>query len=169
MANSIGPRDMVIHLGSEDETANLARILAAAAAAGDVIGLAGNLGVGKTAFARAFIRARTGANEVPSPTFTLVQTYDPPDGDTAPAIWHLDLYRLEDPAEAGELGLDDALGRDIVLIEWPERIDTDQFMDWLLVELRFASDPEAREAQLYAHGPRAQTLLGALANPAPVR
>ncbi len=101
-------------------TERLAAALAAVARAGDVIALSGPIGAGKTAFARAFIRAATGdpALTVASPTFTLVQVYD----QAEPPIWHVDAYRLETEAEAEELGLDDAFASAISLIEWPERI-----------------------------------------------
>jgi tRNA threonylcarbamoyladenosine biosynthesis protein TsaE len=106
-------------------TADLAGALAGRARAGDVIALHGPLGAGKTAFARAFITARAALAEqtdalgdVPSPTFTLVQTYDMTD----PAIWHFDLYRLDKPDDALELGLDEAFADAISLIEWPERL-----------------------------------------------
>ena len=103
---------------SEDETAALARSTAAAAKAGDVFLLEGPLGAGKSVFARGFIRTLCGAQtDVPSPTFTLVQTYDTPDA----AIWHFDLYRLEDADEIYEIGWEDALSG-IVLLEWPERL-----------------------------------------------
>ncbi len=100
------------------ETQRLAQELAALAAPGDVIALRGDLGMGKSAFARAFIQARAGVSiEVPSPTFTLVQAYELPSG----LISHFDLYRLRDASDAYELGLDDAFGG-IILIEWPERL-----------------------------------------------
>src|SRR4030095_10715416 len=95
-------------LPDEAPTRRRASRVAALARAGDVIGLAGGLGAGKTTFARAFIRARPGgesAGEVPSPTFTLVQVYELPG---AP-VWHFDLYRLTRAEEAWELGLEEAL------------------------------------------------------------
>ncbi len=102
-------------------TVRLARALAPLARARDVIALMGDLGSGKTAFARAFINARLGPTEAPSPTFNLVLTYDPAD-ETGPTIWHFDLYRLEEPEEALELGLEDAFAEGLSLIEWPERL-----------------------------------------------
>ncbi len=102
-----------------DLTACLARVMAAVLKPGDVIALQGAVGAGKTHFARAFIRARQGvaAEDVPSPTFTLVQTYDDPMGTE---IWHADLYRLSHPDELVELGLDETMRDSIVLIEWPD-------------------------------------------------
>ncbi|WP_134680976.1 tRNA (adenosine(37)-N6)-threonylcarbamoyltransferase complex ATPase subunit type 1 TsaE [Paracoccus ravus] len=102
-----------------DLTACLARVMAAVLKPGDVVALEGAVGAGKTHFARAFIRARQGdlAEDVPSPTFTIVQTYEDPMGTE---IWHADLYRLTHPDELLELGLDEAMREDIVLIEWPD-------------------------------------------------
>jgi tRNA threonylcarbamoyl adenosine modification protein YjeE len=92
--------------------------LAATLRAGDVVALEGDLGAGKTELARAVIRSLAGANiPVPSPTFTLLQAYDLP-GLT---VTHADLYRLSDPSEVLELGLDEAWEQGAVLVEWPER------------------------------------------------
>ncbi len=109
-----------ILLPTETRTAALAARLAPVLRAGDSLLLSGPIGAGKSFFARALIRARLGnpAEEVPSPTFTLVQSYDA--GDTE--IWHCDLYRLADPFEAVELGLDEAMADAICLIEWPDRL-----------------------------------------------
>lgn len=105
---------------SENETAQHAQNLAPMLLPGDIVCLHGNLGVGKSVFARALIRALTKnpAQDVPSPTFTLVQTYDSPAGE----IWHFDLYRLKNPEEVYELGWEDALSGAISIIEWPERL-----------------------------------------------
>ena len=107
---------------SERELAAFARTLAACAERGDTIALRGPLGAGKTTFARHFIRSyarRKGgaAEEVPSPTFTLVQLYA--FGDDA--VWHIDLYRIAGPEELWEIGFEEALAGGICLIEWPER------------------------------------------------
>jgi tRNA threonylcarbamoyladenosine biosynthesis protein TsaE len=138
-----------ILLPDEAATAALARALAARAAAGDVIALKGDLGAGKTAFARAFIRARLAADgleagAIPSPTFTLVQIYDAPSG----AVWHVDLYRLEGPDEAAELGLEEAFADAICLIEWPDRLGPALPARALTVALRQGQDPDARIARL---------------------
>lgn len=110
-------------IADETLTAALARMLAADLAPGWTVLLDGPVGAGKTHFARAFIRARQGdlAEDVPSPTFTLVQTYDDPRGTE---IWHADLYRLTDPSELHELGLEEAMSDAICLIEWPDRLET---------------------------------------------
>ena len=115
--------------------------------AGDTVLLQGGLGAGKTHFARALIQAMTGpGTEVPSPTYTLVQTY--PLADTT--LWHFDLYRLEDPRELAELGLEPAFG-EIALIEWPERLGTDRPARRL--ELHLSPEGEAaRRVRLIAHG-----------------
>lgn len=106
-------------LPDEAATQALATRLADHLRPGDTLLLEGEIGAGKSAFARALIRARLGRIEdVPSPTFTLVQTYDDPAGD----IWHCDLYRLTHPDEALELGLEDAFETAICLIEWPDRL-----------------------------------------------
>lgn len=106
-------------LPDEDATAALARRVADALRPGDVLCLGGDLGAGKTAFARAAIRHLSGAEvEVPSPTFTLVQTY----ATAAGPVWHFDLYRLSGPEEVTELGWDDALAEGITLVEWPDRL-----------------------------------------------
>ena len=98
--------------------ARLARVLSP----GDTVLLSGHLGAGKTHLARALIRALIGpggeAEPVPSPTFTLVQTYETARGE----VWHADLYRLGERSEVDELGLDTAMGVAICLVEWPDRL-----------------------------------------------
>jgi tRNA threonylcarbamoyl adenosine modification protein YjeE len=119
--------------------------MAAAARPGDAFLLAGDLGAGKTTFARAFIRARAArcgeaVGEVPSPTFTLVQQYDLAGG----TVWHLDLYRIDDPAELAELGLDEALANGIALIEWPARLGGAAPIARVEIEFDFEADPDRR-------------------------
>ena len=130
-------------------------------ATGDVIGLCGALGSGKTAFARAFIRARLGRpqEEVPSPTFTLVQLYE----HAAGAIWHFDLYRLSAPEDAYELGIEDAFSNAVSLIEWPETLGDLMPADWLEVRLAPGEGKEKRLITITPHGPRARTLADTLA------
>lgn len=100
---------------SEDDTIAIAHDLAGFLKAPGVIYLNGPVGAGKSAFSRAFIRAKMGREiDVPSPTFTLIQTYDGPDEE----IWHIDLYRLSDSSELVEFGLEDTDA--LCLIEWPD-------------------------------------------------
>ncbi len=105
--------------------------------------------MGKTEFARAFIRRLAGADEeVPSPTFTLVQSYETPAG----TIWHFDLYRLTRPEDVWELGFEDALADGIILIEWPERLGSALPARRLDLTLRPGASAEARHALLDAVG-----------------
>jgi len=137
---------VVLDLPDEAATGRLAARLAAFATARDVIALKGSLGSGKTSFARAFIRALgTGDEEVPSPTFTLVETYSFP---RRPAIWHFDLYRLETPDDAYELGIEDAWADGISLIEWPERIGGLLPAERLDIALAPGRSPHSRTATL---------------------
>ena len=134
---------LTLFLADEAATAALGARLARVARAGDVILLSGPIGAGKSHFARAFIRARLGqGEEVPSPTFTLVQTYGPP-GDE---IFHADLYRLTHPDEVWELGLDDAFSSAICLVEWPDRLGAHLPADAL--RLRLDARGEGRRAVL---------------------
>ena len=105
-------------LPDEAATARLAADLALVLKQGDLVALSGDLGAGKTHFARAFIRALAGdpALEVPSPTYTLAQVYE-----TRPKVTHFDLYRLGDESELDELGFEEAMETGLVLVEWPER------------------------------------------------
>jgi tRNA threonylcarbamoyladenosine biosynthesis protein TsaE len=139
---------IVTELPDEEATAALAARIAALARPGDVIALRGELGAGKTAFARAFIRARAhGSGEgetVPSPTFTLVQIYEI--GEVP--VWHFDAYRLRDPDEAWELGIEDAFRDGISLIEWPERLGTLLPDRRLQIILSDSDLPNARRAAL---------------------
>ena len=136
----------IVDLPDEKATATLAVRLAAIAAPGDVLALSGELGAGKTSFARAFINARGGGEAVPSPTFTLVQVYDLPGG----AVWHFDLYRLRHAEEIWELGIEDAIYEGISLIEWPERMEGLLPAGRLGIALAYGATPTARRATLTA-------------------
>ncbi|GAW35719.1 tRNA threonylcarbamoyladenosine biosynthesis protein TsaE [Roseovarius sp. A-2] len=106
-------------LASPDATCAFAQALGSRLSAGDVLLLSGGVGAGKTHFARCLIRALLLTPEdVPSPTYTLVQTYP----GTPCEIWHADLYRLSDPTEVIELGLTEAFESAIALVEWPDRL-----------------------------------------------
>ncbi|MBV8779736.1 MAG: tRNA (adenosine(37)-N6)-threonylcarbamoyltransferase complex ATPase subunit type 1 TsaE [Alphaproteobacteria bacterium] len=146
----------VIELADEIATETLAARLAAQARPGDVIALSGELGAGKSTFARGFIRARGGLEEVPSPTFTLVQTYDVPGG----AIWHFDLYRLRRPEEAWELDIEDAFDSGISLIEWPDRLGPLLPRRSLGIALAFDAGADGRRATLMPGGDWAERLAG---------
>lgn len=98
----------------------LGRALAPLLRPADSVALFGPLGTGKTSLCRGILHGLGFAGEVPSPTFPLVQAYAPP--DTRLPVWHVDLYRVEEPEELEELGLDDALQDSVLLIEWPERL-----------------------------------------------
>ena len=117
-------------LKSEAETAAAGAALAQVARPGDVITLAGPLGAGKTALARGFIAALGHDDEVPSPSFAIVQPYE----DVDPPVWHVDLYRIEQPAEIEELGLDAAADA-VLLVEWPERAGTNAWAGALALSL----------------------------------
>ncbi|MEL6126814.1 MAG: tRNA (adenosine(37)-N6)-threonylcarbamoyltransferase complex ATPase subunit type 1 TsaE [Pseudomonadota bacterium] len=109
----------LLHLTTPAATDALAASLAPRLGVGDAVLLHGVVGAGKSHLARALIRARAGeVGDIPSPTFTLVQTYPAEDLE----IWHLDLYRLSDVQEVEELGLADALTDALCLIEWPDRL-----------------------------------------------
>ena len=131
---------IALDLPNETATADLAFRIAALAEPADIIALKGELGTGKTAFARAFIRARGEREDIPSPTFTLVQIYHV--GPTA--IWHFDLYRLRTPDEAWELGIEDAFASGISLVEWPERMGRLLPERRLQIAFTFGAEPDAR-------------------------
>ena len=115
-------------------------LLAAALRPGDIVALSGELGAGKTTLARAVLRGLGHAGEVPSPTFTLAQTYP----DTDVPVMHCDLYRLESAIEAEQLGLDDWLADGALLIEWPERLGAEIWTERLWLRLDGAGGPDRR-------------------------
>jgi tRNA threonylcarbamoyladenosine biosynthesis protein TsaE len=126
-------------LANEAATVEFGGRLARLARPGDVIALSGPLGVGKTALARGFIAALGHAGEVPSPSFAIVQPYEELD----PAVWHVDLYRIEEASEIGELGLDSAADA-VLLLEWPERAGADAWPEALRLTLAFGQDGDRR-------------------------
>lgn len=145
-------------LPDEAATRRAGAALAAAARPGDTFLLAGVLGAGKSALARGFVTARTGAAEVPSPSYTLVNVYDAPGG----AVWHADLYRLGGEAgEIAELGLAAAFGEAIVLVEWPDRLGRYLPPRWLALRLEVLPG-EARRLHVRPEGPGWEPALAAL-------
>ena len=111
---------MIVELPDLEAVAGFGARIAARLRVGDVVALSGGLGAGKTTLARAILAALGHTGEVPSPTFTIVETYDPP-GVRLPVV-HADFYRLDRPAEADELGLDDYRLGAALIAEWPEHI-----------------------------------------------
>lgn len=145
-------------LANERATQRLAAEIAALLKPGDLVTLSGDLGAGKTTLARALIRhlADDPAMDVPSPTFTLVQTYTLPRG----TVVHADLYRIGDPGELTELGLDDVGGNAIVLMEWPDRAADALPPDRLDIALMLTDSlaPNQRQMEITGHGAFAQRL-----------
>ncbi|MBX2806110.1 MAG: tRNA (adenosine(37)-N6)-threonylcarbamoyltransferase complex ATPase subunit type 1 TsaE [Hyphomicrobiales bacterium] len=134
----------------EDGLRHLARQLAPRLKTGDFLSLSGDLGAGKSTFARFLIRALAGREdeEVPSPTFSLVQPYDTPRF----SVHHFDFYRISDPREADELGVQDALESGVVLAEWPERLDGELPKDRLDIRFEDCGSVTARQVALTGHG-----------------
>lgn len=127
----------MIHLAAAADTEAIGRALAERLRVGDAVALSGTLGAGKTTLARGVLRGLGFPGDVASPTFPIVQCYQPP--DVRIPVWHVDLYRIEDPLELDELGLDEALESAALLIEWPERLPH-LWTDTLRLSLRPAAD-----------------------------
>ncbi|WP_417798784.1 tRNA (adenosine(37)-N6)-threonylcarbamoyltransferase complex ATPase subunit type 1 TsaE [Terasakiella pusilla] len=140
---------MKINIENQHQTEVCAQRIAQIARAGDVIALHGDLGMGKSVFSRAFIRALTTPDEeVPSPTFTLVQIYDTDAGE----LYHFDMYRLDSPDDSLELGIEEAFNDSISLIEWPSKLGT--YLPWncLNIEIAPAGHDTARTLTFTSQG-----------------
>jgi tRNA threonylcarbamoyladenosine biosynthesis protein TsaE len=125
-------------LASLEETEALGVRLAGALRPGDVVALSGELGAGKTTLARGILRGLGFEADVASPSFPIVIAYDPP--DTRLPLWHVDLYRIEDPAEIEELALEEARLDSALLVEWPERLGAALWPDALRLRLEAAGE-----------------------------
>ena len=125
-----------MQLPTAQETEELGRSLAENLRKGDVIALFGNLGAGKTTLTRGLLQGLGFAGDVASPTFPIVQVYEELDLP----LWHVDLYRIEDPEEIEELGLDEARAEAALVIEWPERLGPALWQDALQLHLTVADD-----------------------------
>lgn len=151
----------MLELADEAQTAALGRALAGALAKDDLVLLSGPLGAGKSALARAIIRTRLvdPQADVPSPSYTLVNVYGPPNGS---AIWHADLYRLSDASEVYELGLFDPLDA-LVLVEWPERAAAKWPARRLEIFLTPGAHADARRAEVTSFGSDWEAVMTAVA------
>ena len=141
---SVAGFETILTLNDETVTAELGARIAAALRPGDVVALSGELGAGKTALARGILRALGVTGHVPSPTFTLVQSYETPHL----VVHHFDLYRIEDEQELRELGLDDAKEDGAVLIEWPDRGMPKAWRSEALSVALFVTSETARQATI---------------------
>ncbi len=152
---------IAVPLADDAATARIGAALGRALRVGDAVLLSGGLGAGKTALARAAITARLAdqglTEDIPSPTFTLVQTYE-----TDIPIWHADLYRLSTEDEVYELGLDEAFEEAAVFVEWPDRLGAATPQRALAVEMDFGPKGEGRIAVFQPRGPGWAPLIDAL-------
>lgn len=127
-------------LATASDTEALGARLAADVRPGDVVALFGDLGTGKTTLSRGLLRALGFQGDVASPTFPIIQPYD----ELRPPVWHVDLYRIEEPSELSQLGLDEAREEVAMLIEWPERLGAALWADAL--RLRLSMEPHGGRA-----------------------
>lgn len=129
-------------LENEDATLDIGRKLGALLRPGDKIALTGTLGAGKTTLARGLLEGLGYGGEVPSPTFAIVQPYEPP--ETRIPVAHIDLYRIEDPEEIPELGLEEMLIDGAMVVEWPDRMPDSFWQDALSLTLEITAEGNRR-------------------------
>ncbi|MCB2135881.1 MAG: tRNA (adenosine(37)-N6)-threonylcarbamoyltransferase complex ATPase subunit type 1 TsaE [Rhodobacteraceae bacterium] len=163
MTDQTGPETTVtLTLHSPEATVDLARQIAADLGPGDTLLLDGPIGAGKSHFCRAAISSMLAAEgrdeDVPSPTFTLVQTYELAGHD----VWHVDLYRLGSADHVQELGLADAFEDAVVFVEWPDRLGGNRPDGALDIAILPQADDESRQITLTARHPRWRPLLAKL-------
>ncbi len=161
MAEDALPAEVLVRSGSARETAAVGAALAEVVEPGDVVLLCGPLGAGKTTLVKGLVAALGDEEPVTSPTFTLMRTYS-----TRPPVAHVDCWRLSDPSEVADLGIEDHLDEGgVAVVEWGEIAAGLIGRDALSVELRPAEDgdPDARELRLRASGPSSAERLGRLA------
>jgi tRNA threonylcarbamoyladenosine biosynthesis protein TsaE len=127
-----------MRLDGSDSTEALGRALAGRLRPGDVVALFGDLGAGKTTFTRGILHGLGFGGDIASPTFPIVQPYERP--DVRLPIWHVDLYRIENPAEIEELALDEGREDAVLVIEWPERLGAALWPDALRLHLSVAGE-----------------------------
>jgi tRNA threonylcarbamoyl adenosine modification protein YjeE len=136
--------------------------------AGDILALGGGLGAGKSTLARGIINQchrdlGLSLADIPSPTFTLVQSYPwPSAGDPGREIWHIDLWRVDRSHELAELGFEEAIGRHAMIIEWPERLGGGLPSNALQITLTSVDEGAARNISIVASGQDWQTRLSAM-------
>jgi tRNA threonylcarbamoyladenosine biosynthesis protein TsaE len=145
-----------LKLSSQENTLLLAQTIAPLLKAGDIILLEGPIGAGKSFFARSLILSLlTEPEDIPSPTFTLVQTYDAPKFE----IWHCDLYRLTTPYEAQELGLEDAFETALCIVEWPDRLGDLTPPNALTIKMETTNTPDERLLNICTTNPHWASVL----------
>lgn len=143
-------------LAAEADTRAVGHRLAHLARKGDVFALYGTLGMGKSTLARAFVQELCGLGEVPSPTFTLLQTYEAPDFE----IYHFDLYRLKSPDEIFEIGVEEALYSGVSLIEWPDKMAG--YLPRDIFRLEITPDGTGRRLSIWVQSAEKRARLSAL-------
>lgn len=150
------PQTLTCFLANEDATRSLGQGLAHIACKGDVFALYGTLGMGKSVLARAFVQELLGNVEVPSPTFTLVQSYETPEFE----ICHYDLYRLKNPDEIFELGMEEAMYESVCLIEWPERMQP--YLPRKTIKIELSPQDNGRRVAITVASAEKHSLLSSL-------
>ncbi|MDQ7844296.1 MAG: tRNA (adenosine(37)-N6)-threonylcarbamoyltransferase complex ATPase subunit type 1 TsaE [Armatimonadota bacterium] len=152
------PRPRAVRTTSPAETEGLGRCLGALLRAGDVVALSGDLGAGKTVLARGIAEGAGTRGHIASPTFTLIREYHGP-----VVVYHADLFRLDEPAQLADVGLEEVLdGAGVTIIEWAEKARALLPAEYLGIEIRFTDQEEVREILLVPYGARYEAMVGRL-------